>query len=318
MCRKLFAISVVLLLAGSALAYDTNWTGTANDDWFNAGNWDTGVPAADDAVSIELAGTVDVMNNMTAVIGTLDAGYNSAVDVTINVQNALLSTSNSAYIHQGGAAGSNVVMNVKSGAQVDSFKNMLGGYNPSNWSVATLNVYSGGTYNINNNGFIYAGFGPKSVGIINQYGGLIEDTAARNQTYSGIRNEGFGRLNFLGGVAKFDYLYMGQGAGDVGRIIVDGGHHLEVSRFILGGGSDDVIMNIRDGDVYILGDRTGDVDNYALAGKLLGYGSNTNVWREYDAELDIGGVVGWTHVTPEPATVLLLGLGGLALIRRKR
>ena len=66
--------------------------------------------------------------------------------------------------------------------------------------------------------------------------------------------------------------------------------------------------------MVLAGDEEADIDAYIAAGLITGYDGAGTVEVSYDAGCDL------TTVTaiPEPATMVLLGLGGLLSLRRRQ
>ena len=105
------------------------------------------------------------------------------------------------------------------------------------------------------------------------------------------------------------------GVGGVGELHIDGGAIRVMGSLVFGvidssiPGSPALSVDITDGKLLLNGEFT------SLDPRVTAFGGDGDLVFEYEADL-----AGYTTVTgvPEPATIAMLGLGGLALIRRKR
>jgi hypothetical protein len=152
-------------------------------------------------------------------------------------------------------------------------------------------------------------------------GGLVAD-AVNSSIYVGYTSHstygaGHGLLEVKnGGVVDFYEIYLGkQNDGSTGHLeLGEGTVDLYRIFFNPAGGSDGSI-NITEGTLILDLDKTGDVTNWVTDGWLTAYGGSGTIVSDYNNK--VGG-----HTTiwaiPEPMTIALLGLGGLALVRRKR
>ena len=119
-------------------------------------------------------------------------------------------------------------------------------------------------------------------GTINMSGGTINVTGNLALPNAG----GYGAINLYDGLIDITG----------GFIPTDGSYHIE----------------IQEGTMKIAGDYEALVYYWASQGWWTGYGDPAKIVASYDAGSNV------TTVTPEPATMVLLSLGGMALLRRKR
>lgn len=168
------------------------------------------------------------------------------------------------------------------------------------WGPPTLNI-DGGTLDVTWNlelgieGYNDWGAGGNSgnygYGIVNQTGGYA--------TVDGLTvgDEGVGEYYLLGGTIQAEWLWMG-----TPTEVQDADGSFDF------GGLDNV-MNITGGKLLLAGDIS------SLDSRVVAYGGGGSLVFEYEADL-----AGYTTITaiPEPATMLLLGLGSTITLLRKR
>lgn len=75
------------------------------------------------------------------------------------------------------------------------------------------------------------------------------------------------------------------------------------------------LLNIENGVVTIDGDHLGKVNDYIASGRIVGFGGAGTVTADFD-ETNPGKTT--IAAVPEPATIALLGLGGLMLQRKRK
>jgi hypothetical protein len=308
--RKAVILLVVLVAASNALAvttYNTAWrgpayVGTNTQDWFTASNWQYGVPTiqADYATSGKFG--------VTTYHGTGSTNYDTdllscpviangdarAVEIRIGGQAVTVANYTTAYL------------------QMDS-----GTLKTMNWLSMGCNTGAG-----------------DRAGIFYMHGGTVTLGGA---TADGLDN----------GSRTTGHLYVGNGStsGGWGKMYMDGGIIDCGASFTIGAGltdgeaylSDDAIIYANTfsmrpnasntnnpyldvsglAKIIINGDATGNLNTWVGAGWITAEGGDATVPYQYFTTGQYAGktVIG---VIPEPATIGLLGLGALGLIRRKK
>jgi len=85
--KKMISVILLLGMAGSAFAVDTNWNNSSGDRlWRNASNWSAGIPTADDKAAIRASIDGPIIDSSTTAVAEVvvcgDWGNTDSLDIT--------------------------------------------------------------------------------------------------------------------------------------------------------------------------------------------------------------------------------------------
>ena len=192
--KRFLILALVLGLASSAYAVDSNWTGAVDSEWSTAGNWDLGVPDGT-ALIHEHDGTVTqpIIDSDIGTLGRINIGASSGANAATLAINA----------------GADIELtdrfSIGDGESSVGILNMSGGYMFLHTSAASQ-------------------IGNYGVGIMTMTGGLIEGGANDTTGWGAVLEIGKkgtsdGTFNFLGGVIDVPYFKMSRQGGDAAMVI---------------------------------------------------------------------------------------------------
>ena len=287
MFKKLMVLALVLSLASVAFGANVNFLGPNGADWDVASNWANGsVPG----------------NNTGVWDNARPAGFNIAV--TTNVVGPYLSK-----IQYRGVAGSGITM------AAGSSLSQAGSFEHDNGSGTTLTqIDAGATLNActqANGASIYTSY---------KLGRAEWSTGHSQLTVNGTLNVQSG-ATWLNGSPSASELAIGiwgmgnwSGSSATLDIGATGVVNADVLQMNTNGAADcDVLIDIvTGGKMVLLSDQRSVVQAYRALGLIVGDSGASWIGITYDGSYTT------VQTVPEPMTIALLGLGGLALLRKRR
>jgi len=298
MMKKFLCLCVVLALTGSAGAATAIWNGPTGSagDWAVGSNWGgSGTPASgNDTYTFRAASTAQS-------IITVSTTGNAALRFFIGQTNSTIPNGVT-------ATSSDVLLTINAGADLRSGRDTMA-YSIKTGSKSVIDIY--GTFNpcfASSAGLalnVASGTGAVSTDVVHVRGGgmLNVGTAGTGATQSGTLNiaavgSGTGTVNiYSNGIAN---VRTGYAIGANGKLYLE-----------------------NTGKIWIVGNVTGAVSADVLAGKIapMALPGTTGVAYGYDPTKVLGNAAAgatWVVGVPEPATVVLLGLGSLLFYRKRR
>ncbi len=303
--RKVFILFLVLGISSSAFALNTvvqnqvkttaqrAANGALSQDWFTAANWNgaVGVPQNDTATQC----------NGVTLYGSSNATWSSAgapdaiVIANGNAQTGELRVGSSSTVSTGNPAALRMdsgTLTIGSAYSTTAYVSGGSGF----MSVGSDSAAAGST---GRNGLFYMNGG--SIQALNGQGAITIGNG--NATGANC----FGYMWMTGGSIESLIFRIGRYAGVTGAVYLSGGT-ITTNTFTMGTGTASLEIS-GTGKLILNGDQTTLVQGYI-----------DNGWINDNVQMSLTMNPGKTtvYVIPEPATICLLGLGALSLMRRKK
>lgn len=320
--KRLILLLICLIAAGTGLAATHYWTNAVNQDFATFGNWNTQQNGSGSTLTTFSGNAmyINIGGSQGAIISADISGLTGSGSVRLGY----------------GTAGANVGGDLYVSGGVNAFDNSLQvGGNTIGQSTLTM---VGGTLKFNNS-YVTIGEGTTGAvaakGTVLMSGGTLETdrmTICNNIGTTGTLDISGGNIKIVNYKATTTSGSLRMGSGNA-TLIIRGTAVVEVEKLTLGNGTGTGIFTMSGGELFtgdvtfatgvvtnfeggvwtLTGDKTTVIDDAITNGFITHSGGNNLIGVAYNAGSDTTIV----SIIPEPATLALLGLGGLLIRKRK-
>ena len=282
---------------------DTNWTGAVDNDWFNAGNWSTGVPNIGENTNVDTETNAPVIDTTGAEANFFHVGYNGIGTLTVS-DGGTVSSANASFIGRNlTSTGTATVTGTGSSWISDSYF-IIGRY-----GTGTLTISDGGTVSSANTTTIANSSTSNGTATVT---GTGSSWISDNYFYVGASGTGALTISDGGTVSSANTTYIATISGSVGTLNIGSAEGdapvaagvLDTPLVTFGDGTAKIVFNHTDGcgDGSACGGVTGSSPAYDFTADVSGNGS---ILAKYGFTIMSGDLSAFTGTTTVDDTASL-------------